>query len=712
VELCGKLRKLIQNNWKKLLIWSAAALVCLCCSYMTWHLGHYNLPVFSTAQFHHSGWSPRASLPETVELQPGQRVEQTFTAMGNIVGICDELYLKVETETQKVPAQLDVTLREVGSGEVLCRTEATIRELPEDGVLALPLPNSVTLRSGEEYCLTISNSGSRERVMLKTDGSVLSGNLQREGEKIDAVLDFGVFRTSLYSPSRLLPCMILLTDLTVLVGLALVLFTGVREHVLYFVLAVGFGAVTLFDLTPLYGFDMRFQFDSAYVVSNELLGLEGAVTAPSKENPKQTTVHYYRRNCDDYTQFQFYRDDSVSDNYVDMAAGLRHLRADAEDREMVLAETNQGFVSDQLYILYLPQAVGFALARLLGLGFLPMVQLGRMTTYGVFVLLVFFAIRSAPFGKRLFLILGLIPAVMTQTVSITRDAMILGMSFFLVAKVLEVAYAQRKPTAGDWVIVSGVSALLAPCKAVYLPIGFFWLLIVYRQFLSGGKREWKKAALCTVCAAVPIVVVMALSSSVSIFGMLADLLGIGRGETGTAAAGAGAASAAAETAAVPAFYTFSYVVSNLPRVGIVFLNTLREQLGTFLVHSIQLFEIDLGSSDLMTVLVLLVLLLECCGTEKKRECLRPVERGFGALVALGVFLLTVLAALQWTETGSYTIFGIQGRYLTPVLPLVGYALMNNRLIRISGNTAGFVKAACCVFPAVYLMNLYLWTIAR
>ena len=82
------------------------------------------------------------------------------------------------------------------------------------------------------------------------------------------------------------------------------------------------------------------------------------------------------------------------------------------------------------------------------------------------------------------------------------------------------------------------------------------------------------------------------------------------------------------------------------------------------------------------------------------------------LVFIGVFLLTALASLQWTNTGSFTIEGMQGRYLTPAFPLLGIFLMNNRLVRIQGNTQTFVKAACCVFPAVSLMNLYLWTILR
>ena len=86
-----------------------------------------------------------------------------------------------------------------------------------------------------------------------------------------------------------------------------------------------------------------------------------------EENPATGTIYYYRRYCDDYSQYQFYKADEVSANYTDMKAGIRNPFVSEEERELVLVETEQGFLAEQLY-LYLPQAVGFVIARLLGLG--------------------------------------------------------------------------------------------------------------------------------------------------------------------------------------------------------------------------------------------------------------------------------------------------------------------------------------------------------
>ncbi|MGM9549707.1 MAG: DUF2142 domain-containing protein [Faecousia sp.] len=688
----GKLGTFFVEKRKRILLWLFVALVCGCGCCLTWFMGHYNLPWSSSVQYYHATWNPHVSIPETLTLEPGQTAEQTFRAMGNVVGSCNELYLEVEEE-QQTPFHLSVCLSNADTGEIIMQTQTVIRQAPEEGTVAVAFPEPVILSSGKDYCLRITNSGETGNVLLCADGAVESGTLELGGERIDAMLDFGVFRTSMYTPSRLLPLMLVLTCLTVLGGLALVLFTNVKEHILYLVLAMGFGIVTLFDLTPLYGFDMRFQFDGVYVVSNELMGMEGVIYAPSKEDPEKDVVHYYRRACDDYTQFQFYHDTCVSDNYVDTAAGLRSPRADQADQELVLVEANQGIVSEQLYVLNLPQAIGFTIARLLGLGFIPMVQMGRIVSYGVFVLLMFFAIRMVPFGKRMFLILALTPAVLTQTVSITRDAVIFGLSFFLIAKVLQTAYSERKPSVWDWLVILLFSVLLAPCKAVYLPVSFFCLLVVYRQYIRGQKVRWGRILLVGVCALILILFVLDRFSG--LFWMLENAFAQARDGSG-----------------VPEVYTIAYTLTHPSLTVMVFLNTMRTQLGSLLVNGIQLFDINLGSSDTMTILILFLLLIECWHEAEKRDFLRPGERVFCFLVAFAVLVSTALAALTWTDTDSYVIMGIQGRYLTPVFPLLCVCLMNNHRLRIRGNHQTLVKAGCCIFPAIYLMNMYLWTILQ
>ncbi|MDD5863192.1 MAG: DUF2142 domain-containing protein [Firmicutes bacterium] len=702
--LWQELRRFLRTNWKKLLVWLLAAGVCGGCAYLTDYLSHYGLPWEEREMFfvgdvysHHYRW-------ETETLEPGQSITQRFTAMGNLVGSCSEVYLEVEPE--QTAGTLAVQVRALNGDTLLAEGAAEVETLSEDGVVSFSIPEPFVTQSGEDYSLTFTNTSDR-KLDLRVERAVQSGTLTRDGKKVEGCLNFGLLRTSLYTPSGLTRLMILVTVVTALTGLALVLFCHVKEHILYLLLAAGFGLVVLFDVTPLYGFDMKFQFDSTYVLSNELMGMEGIVRAPSLSDPDTDANFYYRRTCDDYWLYQFYQGDSVSDNYTDVAAAMKNLRLDTpEEEELMLAECGWGVISGQRPILYLPQAVAFSAARLLRLGFLPMIQLGRVAAYGVFVLLVFLAIRAMPFGKRLMLILALTPAVLVQTVSITRDAAILGLSFFLIGKVLQAAYGEKTPTWWDWIVIIAASALLAPCKSIYLPVSFFWLLAFWKRFVREQRLAWTGVALRAVCFSVPILYMLVAYSDVSIRGMLSELF---RRLFLSASA---ETVQAAEAAAAPQMYTFSYVCSHGAQALLTFVNTLRQQLGSYLVNGIQLFDINLGSSDTVTILVVLLLFVECCGTEESRKVLGRPDRYFALLIFTGVLLLTGLAALQWTNVNDYTIQGFQGRYLTPVFPLLGVFLMNNQLFRVQGSTKTFVNAACCLYPAFCLMNMYLWTITR
>lgn len=708
----------VRSRRKRLLLWLLAALICGIFSGITLHMSRYTLPWRTTKEFHHSGrYDPRPKAPTVLTLQPGQGLEQTFTVMGSLVGSCQEIYLAVP-ESQQLPVELELSLASQRTGEVLAHIQTQIEELTEDDLLAAVLSQPVMLESGQKYVLRIGNMLPDQSVALAMDEAVQSGSLTLEGEPVKGAVDFGFLRTAGYTPSPLVKLMILLICATVLAGLWLVLFCKVKEHWLYLLLAVGFGIVTLFDLTALYGFDMRFQFDSTYVMSNKLLGVGDEQWAPSQSGSGEYSVYYQRRICDDYSLFQYYKEDWVSDNYTDMQAALKDLRPEEEDQRLVLVETNQGFIGEQLPILYLPQAIGFSLARLLGLGFLPMVQLGRMASYAVFVLLMFFAIRSAPFGKRLFLILALLPSVLVQTVSISRDALVIGLSFFVVAKTLQLAYGEKAPNMLDWTVTWQAAALLAPCKGVYLPISLFWLVAVYCRIVMQDRAGWKRTAAYVAVGMLPIGITMSFFGSGYVTMVLSQLGSHLQNAFGGAVQAfvlpvqAAAAQTEAAVQAPPQMYTFAYILENLPFMLLVALNTLRVYLGNYFLNTIQLTWIDLGSNDLVMLMVLALLLIESLSEENKRSRLGKPERWSALAVASVVFALTAVAALGWTPAGSYTVADLQGRYLIPALPLLWLFVMKNSAIQLKGNHELLVKAGCCIFPAISLMNMYLWTISR
>ena len=615
-------------------------------------------------------------------LAPGSVLEQSFLIRGRLGGLLTHLHV-ASPEGADPEGRAAVRLINQDDGQTVLEKTVDASQLGEisaDGEIFLP--------SGKTFRLEIINLSDSRSLTLGYQPRQQTGTLTVDGGEQTGCLDVSLTRIGTYHPTPLFYLALLLVNGTVLAGSALVLFRKPQTHVLYLILAVGFGLATLLDLTPLYGFDMRFHFDCTYVLSNQMLGLERTVETPSLEDPEEMTLSYYRRAEDDYTNYAHYYFDFVSSNYTDTYQGLKNFGTTQDQRELELVQTYQNNVSGQFY-LYLPQAVAFALARLLGLGFYPMLQLARLAAYGAFVALVYRGIRRLPFGEGLFLILGLLPATLAQTVSITRDGLILGMSFYVIAKGLTLAYTPGLPRKGDWFCLIAVSILLAPCKMAYLPVSFFYLLAVYRKCFREGCLPRKQAA-----AAVSAVTVATLAMFLLTNGFLLSKI--------------------TETGKTDIYGTVAYSMSDILgdpfNTLYVLINTFRNQLGAYFVNAVQLFDIKLGSSEGITLAFGILLMLEIGAPEPVRRDLRGKERGFSFLVFLGVLALVTYGAMQWTPNTSLTIEGLQGRYLTPVLPALCFALYGGRLWRCAPRAKTVVELGCCVLPAIVLMNMYLWTI--
>ena len=676
-----KLLGLDKKTSVKLGIWLILLVLCGVFSAVVWNGANNTLHTLDTV-------SPNVLGDTPISLSPGSVLKQEFVIRGRIGGLWTHLHLDVSA-AEDYQGSVSVRLLNRETGEELLTGEWSQSQLRETSTITLESPESFYMQSGKYFVIEITNHSDTDPVLLYCNQDLQTGRLQVDDVSQNGFLNFSVTRLDTYEPSILFYLALLAANAAVLIGGALVLFRNVQTHVLYLILAVGFGFVVLLAVTPMYGFDMRFHFDSAYVYSNELLGMEGTVETPSIADPDTTVLSYYRRAGDDYNCYAHYHFDFVSSNYTDTYQGLRHFRASEAEQELVLVETYQNNIGEAY--LYIPQALGFAIARLLGLGFYPMLQLGRMFTYGVFVLLVFLAIRQTPFGKRLFLIVALTPATLVQTVSISRDGLILALAFYITTKVLAMAYAQEEPKKRDWVVLLAASMYLAPCKLAYVPVSFFWLLIVYRRYLRKGERDWKKSLWIVLLMTVPILLTFLLANLSRIFVLTQpgkkDIMG---------------------TTA----YSVGYILQHPIQILYVVFNTLRSQTGTYLTNAIQLFEIGLGSDDGITLLVFFLIVLEIGSMERSRREIRPSERG----IMFAVFALTagfiLLGSILWTPSTSDVVMGLQGRYLTPVLPLLCLTFFNNRVFHTPERSALIVNLGCCVFPAIALMNLYLWTVGK
>ena len=139
-------------------------------------------------------------------------------------------------------------------------------------------------------------------------------------------------------------------------------------------------------------------------------------------------------------------------------------------------------------VFYLPQAIGFSIARVLGLGAMGLLFLGKFLNLCCYVALTALAVRTAPIGKSWFAAAGLLPMSLHLAASLSYDAGLIGCVFLFTALVFKLAYGAEEIRARELIALCALAALFGPCKLVYAPLILLVLLIPARVFGGFGKK--------------------------------------------------------------------------------------------------------------------------------------------------------------------------------------------------------------------------------
>ena len=95
-------------------------------------------------------------------------------------------------------------------------------------------------------------------------------------------------------------------------------------------------------------------------------------------------------------------------------------------------------------LAYVPQAMGIALARMLGLGGLGLLFMGRLFNLMFFTAMGCLTIRRMPFGKEVAAGAALLPMTLHLAASFSYDVMIIALSGYFSAVCLDrIGYAQQ-----------------------------------------------------------------------------------------------------------------------------------------------------------------------------------------------------------------------------------------------------------------------------
>ena len=378
---------------------------------------------------------------------------------------------------------------------------------------------------------------------------------------------------------------------------------------------------------------------------------------------------------------------------------------------------------------YLAQALGIRLARAQDQNFYTMLLYGRLANLILYLLLAALAVWLAPTSLRgLFACVALLPMPLQLAASLSPDAAVLGLVFSFTALCLRL----RGEKAVWWqkILLIVLGGLTAPGKAIYLPVILLCLLIPAENLtydgnptvkflgeeLPGGgcihaatlvlafcfwlaanlnavayaARDMNTTVLVTAAAAAAVLLVLALAAYLKLHKRpkvffwckvaFAAVLVVGAvGGAYAVSHMGGGLDPDQLTMTNPngdSIWTFSfgYICRNIPATVKLLLRTLPEQgalwlqglLGTTLGEPI-VYRIDV--SWLLGVGLLLAVLAAALPRQDEPALLGRRSKAGTAGICLCVVLAVLAAALNWTPINYQTLFGLQGRYLLPILPL-------------------------------------------
>ena len=308
------------------------------------------------------------------------------------------------------------------------------------------------------------------------------------------------------------------------------------------------------------------------------------------------------------------------------------------------------------FFAYLPQATGMFVARQVSNNKFVMFYGARSGALLLVIAMFFLAVRLAPCGKNIILFISLLPMTLQESASAVVDGLAIACVTLLTALVLRSRVEGFLMARRHIVLCAFLSVGLVAFKVMYLPFAALFLFVPVEAF--GGDVRRRRIFRCIVFGA--MVASFAAWAAMSIVPLL------------------GQASSRVSSMAMPRIkmvlmHPLDFAICILRTVMWRFENWLDEMIGM----KLSWYNVPLARS-LKYLVIALGGWVVChdSGLSSGRMASLRVPL---AICSLASFLVVLFALfVWWTEDGSLTVEGVQGRYYLPFLAALLLSLRRPR----------------------------------
>lgn len=328
-------------------------------------------------------------------------------------------------------------------------------------------------------------------------------------------------------------------------------------------------------------------------------------------------------------------------------------------------------------VQYAPQAIGVFIASKITNSPMIMAYVARAFNIIVCALILYFAIKLIPFGKKILLILICIPIVLEGFVSMSPDAITISTVFLFIAYVLKLFNEKDKKINGkDKIVLLILSLVIALCKIVYLPIVGLLLILPKDKFKS------KKEQIITVSTIMGIAII----ANLVWLAISATYLSTFRGGDS------------------------KYQLASLIQNPINYINMLFNTINTYgRDYLFSMFGGELGWNEYLKLYSIVPLVFGSLyiffstSEENLKNKFNKYQITIILLVVLAVIGLVFTSLyIQWTPVTYDIIYGVQGRYFAPILPLIAIGLLSKLKLKNNYSEEGKLKLLGITILVMYV----------